>query len=68
MAEEWITTDQAADLSGLSRPHIRYLLRNRKIRGRKIGRDWVTTRAAVEEYLATNPKPGRKPKEFREET
>lgn len=62
MAEEWLTTDQAAEFSGMSAPHIRYLLRNGKMWGKKIGRDWVTTRAAIEKYLATNPKPGRKPK------
>ena len=62
MSEEWLTTDQAAELSGLSPPHIRYLLRNGKMRGKKFGRDWVTTQSAIEEYLATNPRPGRKPK------
>jgi excisionase family DNA binding protein len=65
MAEEWLTTDQAAEFSGLSRPHIRYLLRNGKMQGRKVGRDWVTTKTAIEEYLATNPKPGRQSRKFR---
>jgi excisionase family DNA binding protein len=62
MAEEWITTQEAANFSGLSQSHVRYLIRNGLVPGRKLGRDWVTTRRAIEEYLATNPRPGRRPK------
>jgi excisionase family DNA binding protein len=60
--QQWITTKEAAEISGLSVIHIRYLLRNGRIVGKKLGRDWVTTESAVKVYLATKPKPGRRPK------
>ena len=62
MNEEWLTTDEAAQISGLSSSHIRYLLRNGKVQGKKLGRDWLTTRSFIQEYLASNPKPGPKPR------
>ena len=41
---------EAGELAGLSVSHMRYLARNGKLESRKIGRDWVTTRDAVERY------------------
>lgn len=45
-----------------SERHIRLLLEKGKIRGKRIGRDWITTSEEVDKYLVTNPKPGPKPK------
>jgi excisionase family DNA binding protein len=61
MAEEWITTQEAAEILGVTRQHIAYLIREGIIEGQKIGRDWLTTRVAVEEYLKNRPKPGPQP-------
>lgn len=61
--EEWITVPEAAKISGYSESHLRYLLREGKLNGRKVGRDWVTTRQAIEEYVARKPRPGPKPRE-----
>jgi excisionase family DNA binding protein len=63
MSEEWITTKEAAEILGVTQDHVSYLLRKGIIRGRKIRRDWVTTRSTVEAYRATNPKPGPKSKD-----
>ncbi len=60
MKDELITTNQAAELFNYSNDHISLLLRQGKIIGKKIGRDWFTTAAEVEKYLKYNPKPGPK--------
>ena len=61
-AKRLISLAQAAKLSGLSRSHLRMLVRQGTVWGVKMGRDWLTTEAAVRKYLATNPRPGPKPK------
>ena len=60
--EELISLRKAAKLSGLSPGYLRIMVRNGKIWGQKIGRNWVTTEKAVREYLARKRKPGRPPK------
>jgi excisionase family DNA binding protein len=62
MAEEWITTQEAAEILGVTRQHIAYLIREGIIKGQKIGRDWLTTRSAVQDYLKNRPKPGPQPR------
>lgn len=56
-----IPLNKAAKLSGLSTSHLRLLVRQKQIWGRKIGRDWFTTEQAVREYQARDHKPGPKP-------
>ena len=55
---EWISTREAAEYTGYSRGHICYLLSHGLVEGRKFGRDWFTTKEALDEYLATDPRPG----------
>lgn len=59
--EDLITLSEAAEISGLSPDHLRRIVREGALWGRKIGRNWVTTIAAVNEYLARDRKPGPKP-------
>jgi len=59
---ELIPLSEAAKLSGLSSDHLRRLVRNGYIWGMKIGRNWVTTKKIIEEYIAKDRKPGPKPK------
>lgn len=61
MAQEFISLADAADISGLSLSHLRLLARTSRIEARKIGRDWITTRAAVEVYLADEGARSRNP-------
>ena len=62
-AKKLVSLAEAAEISGLSQGHLRLLAKQEKIWAAKIGRNWVTTREAVQEYLATNPRPGPKTKE-----
>lgn len=59
--EDLISLREAAELSGLSYSHMRYLARNQEIWARKLGRDWFTTEQAVREYVARDRRPGPKP-------
>jgi hypothetical protein len=58
---EFITALQAAARTGYSKQHILKLLKSGKLEGKQIGSFWVTTVAAVETYLRSNPQPGRPP-------
>lgn len=60
--EELIPLSKAAELSGLSQRHLRLLLSQKRLWGKKLGRDWFTTVQAVREYLARDRRPGRKSK------
>ena len=62
-AKRLVSLAEAAEISGLSQGHLRLLAKQEKIWAVKIGRNWVTTREAIQEYLATNPRPGPKPKD-----
>ena len=60
--DELMPLREAAELSGLSAGHLRLLVSRGDIWGVKLGRNWVTTAQAVEEYLAQERRPGPKPK------
>ena len=60
--EELISLRQAAKLSGLSPNHLRLLVGNGEIWGKKIDHYWVTTEQAVRAYLARHVRPGPKPR------
>ena len=49
---EWITTKEAATLTGYEPAHIRYLARKGTIKGKKFGRDWMISRSSVAAYVA----------------
>jgi len=59
--DDLISLQEAADYGGLSASHLRLLVRNGELKGKKIGRNWVTTKQAVDEYLAQGRKRGPKP-------
>ena len=61
-ADKLISLAEAAEISGLSAGHLRLLVSQNKLWGTKIGRNWVTTEQAVRDYMATDPRPGPKPK------
>ncbi len=60
--EELISLSEAAAESGFSAGHLRYLVSRGIIEGRKIGRNWVTTRRAVAEYARDEWKRSRNPR------
>jgi hypothetical protein len=62
MAENWITTEEAAQLIGVTISHMSYLLRHGYVKGKKFGRFWMVDRASAETYAAQERKTGPKPK------
>jgi hypothetical protein len=66
--DELITLrETAAERSGLSASHLRLLVSRGDIWRMKLGRNWVTTAQAVEEYLTRDRRPGPKPKRPRDQ-
>ena len=59
--DDLISLKDAAEQSGLSHAHLRLLVRQGEVWGKKLGRDWFTTLQAVKEYLARDYLPGPKP-------
>ena len=47
---EWITTKEAAELTGYFVTHVRHLIRKGHIKGQKFGRDWMVDRDSVLAY------------------
>ena len=60
--DELITLRQASKFSGLTTSHLRRLLGNQKLWGKKIDSIWLTTEYAIKTYLDSNPRPGPKSK------
>ena len=51
MSSRWITTDEAVEISKYHPIHMRRLLRQKKIRGRKFGRTWQVSKASLLDYI-----------------
>jgi len=51
MTDQWITTTEAAQISGYHPERIRELLRENQIKGRKFGTIWQVDRQSLEVYL-----------------
>lgn len=54
-----IDATQAARLLGVTRQHVIYLLKTRRLAGKRLTATWVTTRQAVLAYTRTRRPPGR---------
>ena len=50
MSDEWITTTQAAQLTGYHPEYLRELIRTRKIQGKKFGTIWQVNRVSLLAY------------------
>lgn len=60
--DELISLSEAAEQSGYTTRHLRHLAISGEIWAKKLGRNWLTTALAVQEYLIRDRKPGPKPK------
>jgi excisionase family DNA binding protein len=58
MAETWITTKQAAELSGYHPVHLLRLVRAGSIKARKFGIVWQVDRASLQAYIRAAEKSG----------
>ena len=57
--KDLISLTEADELYGISSAHLRRLAIQGKLGAQKIGRNWVTTKEAIEEYLRNRRPPGR---------
>jgi excisionase family DNA binding protein len=57
---ECITTPQASERSGLSKVHLARLLREGRLEGVQLGREWLVYVDSLEKYVATPHKTGPK--------
>ena len=48
---QWITTTEAARLSGYTLDHIRDLIKNKRVKGQLWGRQWQVDRRSLLAYL-----------------
>lgn len=56
--QELITLAEAAKRYGLSHDYLRRIAGKGRLQAQKIGRDWLTTPAAIEGYLSSRQKRG----------
>jgi len=57
---EWITTKQAAELSGYTQKHIRRLVETGKVKGQRFGVVWQIDRRSLLAYVKAAEKLGEK--------
>ena len=61
-----ISVSEAADRYPLSAKHIRYLVAEGMVKGRKVGNSWAVDETSLKWYLVNHrPPTGRPPKESR---
>lgn len=60
MAEDWITTQEAVELTGYNPVYIRYLLSTGKVVGEKWARSWRISRQSLQAYQRESQKSGAK--------
>ena len=51
MASDWITTEEALEMSGYHEEHLRELLREGKIKAQKWSFVWQISRSSLQAYL-----------------
>jgi excisionase family DNA binding protein len=57
--DQWVTTTEAARLTGYNAEHVRRLIRGEKIEAIKWGRDWLVNKESLLSYIKAE---GRGPK------
>lgn len=58
--EDWITTNEAAELTGYERDHIRRLAASSRVKAQKFGRDWMINRVSLLAYVRKVEELGQK--------
>lgn len=56
----WITTNEAASLTGYERDHIRRLASAGRVRAQKFGRDWMIDKVSMLAYVRKVEELGQK--------
>lgn len=52
IVDEWITSNVAADMMGCTRQSVKNRAMSGKIKGKKIGRDYMFSKQSVENYIS----------------
>lgn len=52
---DYISTKEAAELTGYTRQYIANLLKNGKVQGRMVGNRWLVLRQSILDYRKANP-------------
>ena len=60
--QDYIDTKEAAEKWGISEEYVRRLVREGRVKGRKVRRDWIIDSISLAEYMASNRKRGPKAK------
>lgn len=68
ISRQYLPTPQAAQRAHVSRLHIARLLRNKKLEGFQLGREWFVYVDSLEKYLAVPRKTGPKKKNLNSES
>ncbi len=63
---EWITSQQAAKMIGVTTDHVAYLVREGMVSAQRFGRVWMISRASALAYAKTERRPGPKPRSLLE--
>jgi len=56
--DDWLTTAEAAHLTGYNIQYLRRLVRTKKVESRKWGREWMISRASLLAYKEENDRRG----------
>lgn len=62
MPNDYLDTKEAAQKWGVSEVYVRRLVREGRVKGRKVRRDWIIDSKSLAEYMAGNRKRGPKAK------
>ena len=58
--DDWITTEEAADIAGYHPNHVRRLMRRGVIRGKKFNTAWMISKESLLAYLEKAKQSGEK--------
>lgn len=67
MEEEWMTTNQAAEYLGMTRPRVQQLIKAGALKAEKFGRDYRLTKREVQQWKeeAAQRNQGKKGRPFK---
>jgi hypothetical protein len=57
MADEWLTVNEAADLSGYHPEHVRRLIRQGAVTAKKFSIVWMVSKDSLLSYIRSQEKP-----------
>ena len=70
ITRSYLSTEEAAEVMGYSRQHVRVLIHEGRLKGDRVGKNWLVSRSSVQDYIMQkrnlslfgNSKRGRPPR------